>query len=53
MIKKINSKTIKLIKYYSLINFNLIYNNKAINRFQKDNFEISEDKIKSLDILKK
>ena len=53
MIKKINSKTIKLIKYFSLINFNLIYNNKAINRFQKDNFEISEDKIKSLDILKK
>jgi len=53
MIKKINSKTVKLIKYYNLINFNLIYNNKAINRFQKDNFEISEDKIKSLDVLKK
>ena len=53
MIKKINSKTIKLIKYYNLINFNLIYNNKAINRFQKGNFEISEDKIKSLDKLKK
>ena len=53
MIKKINSKTIKLLKYYNLINFNLIYNNKAINRFQKDNFEISEDKLKSLDILKK
>ena len=53
MIKKINSKTVKLIKYYNLINFNLIYNNKAINRFQKDNFEIPEDKIKSLDVLKK
>ena len=53
MIKKINSKTIKLLKYYNLINFNLIYNNKAINRFQKDNFEISEDKLKSLDLLKK
>ena len=53
MIKKINSKTIKLLKYYNLINFNLIYNNKAINRFQKDNFEIPEDKIKSLDVLKK
>ena len=52
MIKKINSKTVKLIKYYNLINFNLIYNNKAINRFQKDNFEISEDKTKNLELLK-
>ena len=53
MIKKINSKTIKLIKYYSLINFNLIYNNKAINRYKKDNFELPEDKVKSLEALKK
>ncbi len=44
---------IKLINYYKLINHNLIYNNKAINRYKKDNFEISGDKAKSLDKLKK
>ena len=36
MTKKINTKLIKLIKYYSLINHNLIYNNHAINRYKKD-----------------
>ena len=51
MFKK--NSSIKLIKYYSYINFNLIYNNKAINRYKKDNFEISQDKTKSLNILKK
>ena len=51
MFKK-NSK-IKLIKYYNLINHNLIYNNKAINRYRKDNFEISENKAKNLELLKK
>ena len=51
MLKK--NKSIKLIKYYNLINHNLIYNNKAINRYKKDNFEISQDKAKSLNILKK
>ena len=51
MLKK--NSSIKLIKYYSYINFNLIYNNKAINRYKKDNFEISQDKTKSLNILKK
>ena len=50
MLKKNNS--IKLLKYYKFINYNLIYNNKAINRFKKDNFEISEDKAKSLENLK-
>ncbi len=50
MLKKNNS--IKLLKYYKFINYNLIYNNKAINRFKKDNFEISEDKAKSLETLK-
>ena len=50
MIKKINFKTIKLIKFYNLINHNLIYNNKAINRYKKDNFEISEDKTKNLEL---
>ena len=53
MIKKINTKTIKLIKFYNFINYNLIYNNKAINRYKKDIFEISSDKAESLEKLKK
>ena len=53
MIKKTNSISIKLIKYYKLINHNLIYNNKAINRYKKDNFEISADKAENLERLKK
>ena len=53
MIKKINTKTIKLIKFYNFINYNFIYNNNAINRYKKDNFEISEDKASNLDLLKK
>ena len=53
MIKKINTKTIKLIKFYNFINYNLIYNNKAINRYKKDIFEISEDKARNLKTLKK
>lgn len=51
MLKK--NKTVKLIKYYKLINYNLIYNNAAINRYKKDNFGISEDKAKNLALLKK
>jgi len=53
MIKKNNYKPIKLIKYYKLINHNLIYNNKAINRYKKDKFEISADKLENLTRLKK
>ena len=53
MIKKINTKTIKLIKYYNFINYNLIYNNKAINRYKKDVFEISGGKAVKLENLKK
>ena len=53
MIKKINTKTIKLIKFYNFINYNLIYNNKAINRYKKDAFEISDDKAEKLEKLKK
>ena len=53
MIKKKNSTSVKLIKYYKLINHNLIYNNKAINRYKKDNFEISADKAENLERLKK
>ena len=53
MIKKINTKTIKLIKFYNFINYNLIYNHKAINRYKKDTFEISSDKAEKLEKLKK
>mgnify|MGYP001389095967 CR=1 FL=1 len=53
MIKKITYDPIKLIQYYSFINHNLIYNNKAINRYKKDNFEISADKSANLVKLKK
>ncbi len=48
-----NNNSIKLIEYYNFINYNLIYNNKAINRYKKDKFEISEDKYKKLELLKK
>ncbi len=51
MLKK--NSPVKLIRYYKFINHNLIYNNKAINRYKRDNFEISEDKVKDLDLLKK
>ncbi len=53
MIKKINTKTIKLIKFYNLINHNLVYNNKAINRYKKDTFQISGNKTDKLEKLKK
>ena len=53
MIKKISLNSVKLIKYYKFINHNLIYNNKAINRYKKDNFEISADKADNLSRLKK
>ena len=52
MFKKNMSNSIKLIQYYKLINHNLIFNNKAINRYKKDNFEISEDKSNNLELLK-
>ena len=52
MIKKINSKTIKLIKFYNFINYNLIYNSKAINRYKKNTYKISNDKIKDLENLR-
>ena len=51
MLKK--NSSLKLIKYYNFINHNLIYNNKAINRYKKINYEISEDKAKNLALLKK
>ena len=53
MFKKNMSKSVKRLKYYEFLNYNLIYNNKAINRYKKNNFEISEDKAKNLSLLKK
>ncbi len=52
MIKKNKISPIKLIKFYNLINYNLIYNNKAINRYKKDTFQISADKAENLVRLK-
>ena len=53
MLKKNMSKSVKRLKYYEFLNYNLIYNNKAINRYNRDNFELSEEKSKKLDLLKK
>ena len=53
MLKKNSINVIKLIKYYKLINHNLIYNNKAINRYKQDKFEISTDKNENLEKLRK
>ncbi len=53
MIKKNTIDPLKLIKYFNLINHNLVYNNKAINRYKKDSFEISPDKANNLERLKK
>ncbi len=53
MVKKNSPNSMKLIQYYNLINHNLIYNNKAINRYKKDNYEISSDKAANLEKLRK
>ncbi len=53
MIKKNSLNPIKLINYYKFINHNLIYNNNAINRYKKNNFEISAGKGDNLEKLKK
>ena len=53
MVKKINTKFIRLIKYYSLINHNLIYENEAINRYKiNSNLAIKGAKGKELQELK-
>ena len=53
MAKKINTKFVKLIKYYSLINHNLIYENEAINRYKiNNNLAIRGSKGKELQELK-
>ena len=53
MTKKINTKLNKLIKYYSLINHNLIYDNFSINRFKNTSFNVCGDKASLLLKLKK
>lgn len=53
MIKKTNTKLVKLIKYYSLINHNLVYENEAINRYKSlNNIAIKGSKGKELEALK-
>ena len=53
MSKKTFLNSVKLIQYYKLINHNLIYNNKAINRYKRDNFVITDNKNDNLERLKK
>ena len=53
MVKKNSINPTKLIKYYNFINYNLIYNNKAINRYKKNNFEISTNMADNLSRLKR
>ena len=48
MSKNINTKLIKLIKYYSLINHNLIFKNKSINRYSQKQPNIQKEKAQSL-----
>ena len=52
MIKNKNTKLTQLIKYYTLINHNLIYNNRAINRYKNKNLDISGPKDQMLQKLK-
>ena len=53
MTKKINNKLSKLVKYYSLINYNLIYDNKSINRYKKNKLGINSNKVALLKKLEK
>ena len=52
MSKNINNKLTKLIKYYSLINHNLIFSNKAINRYAQKKPEIPKRKAENLSKLR-
>ena len=52
MSKNINNKLNKLIKYYSLINYNLIFNNKSINRYNQKQPNIKKEKVKNLQKLR-
>ena len=57
MTKRINTKFAKLIKYYSLINHNLIYDNQSINRYKSKDLTFAGNKgnqlIKLQDSIKK
>ena len=53
MPKNINNKLSKLIKYYSLINHNLIFSNKSINRYNQKLPTIQKDKALNLQKLRK
>ena len=44
MTKKNNTKLTKLIKYYSLINYNLFFSKESVNRYKANKFIISGDK---------
>ena len=52
MSKNINNKLTKLIKYYSLINHNLIFSNKAINRYAQKKPDIPKSKAENLSKLR-
>ena len=52
MPKNISNKLSKLIKYYSLINHNLIFSNKSINRYHFNQPNIKKDMAKNLEILR-
>ncbi len=52
MSKNINNKLTRLIKYYSLINHNLILSNKTINRYNLSQPNIQKDKALNLQKLR-
>ena len=52
MSKNINNKLTKLIKYYSLINHNLIFSRNSINRYSKKDPIIQKDKTLNLQKLR-
>tara|TARA_A100001037_G_C14887321_1_gene516736 strand:- start:18 stop:731 length:714 start_codon:yes stop_codon:yes gene_type:complete len=48
MIKKIDTKLQKLLKYYTLINHNLVYDNTSINRYKSSTSKVSGNKEQQL-----
>ena len=52
MSKNMNTKLTKLIKYYSLINHNLIFSNKSINRYKANKPVVGKEKTKELEDLR-
>ena len=53
MSKNINNKLTKLVKYYKLINHNLIFSNKSINRYNQKQPNLRKDKALNLHELRK